>query len=136
MKPIAMMKRTRSRLNSGRGRLGYSKPTLTDGQEIRPRLNNVQQNYEKYISLARDALTSGDRITAEGYYQHAEHYLRLMNEYKAYVQEKAEQEVAVTAVTLDEVNEGETELQNQQEELAAVEEVDVQDPIKSEQLVA
>lgn len=93
MKQITMMKRTRSRLNNGRGRLGYNKPTLAEGQEVRPRLNNVQQSYEKYISLARDALTSGDRITAEGYYQHAEHYLRLMNEYKVYLQEKNEQDL-------------------------------------------
>jgi hypothetical protein len=97
-----MMKRPRSRLNNGRSRLGYNKPTLADGYEIRPRINNVQQNYEKYISLARDALTSGDRITAEGFYQHAEHFLRVMNEYKAYLQEKNGQE----ATTNEEHSEG------------------------------
>jgi hypothetical protein len=31
------------------------------------------------LSLARDASASGDRILAEGYYQHAEHYYRLLN---------------------------------------------------------
>ncbi len=34
--------------------------------------------FEKYQSLARDAMTSGDRIAAENYYQHAEHYYRVM----------------------------------------------------------
>jgi len=29
--------------------------------------------------MARDALSSGDRITAETYFQHAEHYFRIMN---------------------------------------------------------
>ena len=33
---------------------------------------------EKYIQLARDAQTSGDPIAAENYYQHAEHYYRLI----------------------------------------------------------
>ena len=33
---------------------------------------------EKYMSLARDALASGDMIAAESYYQHAEHYNRII----------------------------------------------------------
>jgi hypothetical protein len=33
---------------------------------------------EKYIQLARDSQSSGDPISAENYYQHAEHYLRLI----------------------------------------------------------
>ena len=33
---------------------------------------------EKYMSLARDALASGDLVTAESYLQHAEHYNRII----------------------------------------------------------
>jgi Domain of unknown function (DUF4167) len=33
---------------------------------------------EKYLQLARDAQTSGDPVSAENYYQHAEHYFRLI----------------------------------------------------------
>jgi hypothetical protein len=33
---------------------------------------------EKYTSLARDALASGDLVMAESYYQHAEHYNRII----------------------------------------------------------
>src|SRR3977135_1609791 len=33
---------------------------------------------EKYIQLARDAQASGDAVGAENYYQHAEHYFRLI----------------------------------------------------------
>lgn len=33
---------------------------------------------EKYLQLARDATSSGDPVTAENYFQHAEHYLRLI----------------------------------------------------------
>lgn len=38
-----------------------------------------QQIIEKYMILARDAQTSGDRVTAENFLQHAEHYVRLLN---------------------------------------------------------
>ena len=33
---------------------------------------------EKYLQLARDAQSSGDPVAAESYYQHAEHYFRLI----------------------------------------------------------
>jgi hypothetical protein len=33
---------------------------------------------EKYMSLARDALSSGDLVAAESYFQHAEHYIRII----------------------------------------------------------
>ena len=34
--------------------------------------------YEKYTTLAREAILSGDRVAAENFYQHAEHYYRVM----------------------------------------------------------
>ena len=34
---------------------------------------------EKYASLARDAMASGDSVAAENYLQHAEHYYRVLN---------------------------------------------------------
>ena len=37
------------------------------------------QIFERYIALAREASTSGDRVAAENLYQHAEHYYRVMN---------------------------------------------------------
>ena len=33
---------------------------------------------EKYIQLARDSQASGDPVAAENYYQHAEHYFRMI----------------------------------------------------------
>jgi hypothetical protein len=35
--------------------------------------------HEKYLAMARDAATAGDRIAAENYQQHAEHYFRIIN---------------------------------------------------------
>jgi len=39
---------------------------------------NAWQVYEKYQALARDATSSGDRVAAENYLQHAEHYYRII----------------------------------------------------------
>ena len=41
---------------------------------------NVTQQYNKYLKLAKDAFSSGDRIQAEYYYQFTDHYYRLMQE--------------------------------------------------------
>src|SRR6516165_2005352 len=40
---------------------------------------SAHQIFERYIALARETATSGDRIAAENLYQHAEHYFRLDN---------------------------------------------------------
>ena len=37
------------------------------------------QIFERYVALAREASSSGDRVAAENFYQHAEHYFRVMN---------------------------------------------------------
>ena len=41
---------------------------------------NISQQYNKYIKLAKEAFSSGDRIQAEYYYQFTDHYYRLMQE--------------------------------------------------------
>lgn len=51
----------------------------SNGPGVRVR-GNATQIYEKYIQLARDAQSAGDRITAENMLQHAEHYYRVLNE--------------------------------------------------------
>ncbi len=82
MRDFKGMKRQRSRNRSGGG---GGKPQHNanrafesngpDGVKIRGAAQHV---YEKYQQLARDALTSGDRILAESYQQHAEHYFRVL----------------------------------------------------------
>ena len=50
---------------------------------VRPQAGNVQtfqRSYERYLSLARAEALTGDRIAAENYFQHAEHYFRAMRE--------------------------------------------------------
>jgi hypothetical protein len=41
---------------------------------------NAQRDYERYLALAHAEALKGDRIAAENYFQHAEHYLRSMHE--------------------------------------------------------
>lgn len=57
----------------------------SNGPDVRVR-GNAFQILEKYVALARDAQAAGDRIAAENYYQHAEHYYRLINESGGYQQ--------------------------------------------------
>jgi len=41
---------------------------------------NVSQQYNKYLKLAKDTFSAGDRVQAEYYYQFTDHYFRLMQE--------------------------------------------------------
>lgn len=50
----------------------------SNGPSVRIR-GNAYQVHEKYLALARDAGSAGDRIAAENYLQHAEHYFRIIN---------------------------------------------------------
>jgi uncharacterized protein DUF4167 len=49
----------------------------SNGPSVKIR-GNAYQVFERYIALAREASSSGDRIAAENLYQHAEHYFRIM----------------------------------------------------------
>ncbi len=42
---------------------------------------HAKRNYERYIELARAAVSAGDPIEGENLYQHAEHYFRAMKEH-------------------------------------------------------
>ncbi len=49
----------------------------SSGPDVRLR-GTAQQLFEKYLQLGRDATSGGDRVGAEGYFQHAEHYFRIL----------------------------------------------------------
>ena len=69
--------------NQGRGRGGrkpqnpLARSYESNGPDVKIRGTAVHIA-EKYMSLARDALASGDLVAAESYYQHAEHYNRII----------------------------------------------------------
>ena len=70
----------------GRGRNRKSQNPLTrsfesSGPDVKIR-GTPSHIAEKYVSLARDALSSGDPVLAENYLQHAEHYNRIIMAYR------------------------------------------------------
>jgi hypothetical protein len=50
----------------------------SNGPDMRLR-GTAQQLFEKYLQLGRDATSASDRVMAESYFQHAEHYFRILN---------------------------------------------------------
>jgi hypothetical protein len=63
--------------NNGGGGYNPNRTFDSSGPEIKIR-GSASHVYEKYLQLARDANSGGDRIMAENYLQHAEHYYRIM----------------------------------------------------------
>ena len=45
--------------------------------------HNASKLIEKYSNLAREALSSGDKILSENYFQHADHFTRIFNDQDA-----------------------------------------------------
>lgn len=66
----------------GRNRGGGGKRPQGRGGNFDPNSGrnrgNAQQLMDKYLTLARDAASQGDRIAAENFYQHADHYYRVV----------------------------------------------------------
>ena len=77
-------KRMRNRNNNNssnnsnrRGQNPMTRVFESNGPDIKIR-GTASHVAEKYVQLARDARSSGDPVAAENYYQHAEHYFRLI----------------------------------------------------------
>src|ERR671931_109773 len=70
-------KRMRGRNHHRKNQNPMSRVFESNGPDVKIR-GNPSHIAEKYVQLARDAQASGDPISAENYYQHAEHYYRLI----------------------------------------------------------
>ena len=81
MRPNNNYKRNRSRNKNprnGNGSSNHKNHSFDSlGSEIRVRGSAVQVN-EKYMALANDAYSSGDRILAESFFQYADHFHRVI----------------------------------------------------------
>src|SRR5690606_19998171 len=87
MRPQQQNRRMRGRNNGGnnnnnnnnnrKGPNPLSRNYESNGPDVKIR-GSAQQIAEKYTTLARDAMSSGDRVMAENYLQHAEHYNRII----------------------------------------------------------
>lgn len=51
-----------------------------DSQSLARQKKTAMTQKEKYLNMARDALSNGDRVEAEYYFQHVEHYSRVIGE--------------------------------------------------------
>jgi hypothetical protein len=76
-----MRSRNNNNNNNNNNRRGGQNPLTrvfeSNGPDIKIR-GTASHIAEKYVQLARDARSSGDPVAAENYYQHAEHYFRLI----------------------------------------------------------
>lgn len=79
----------RSKNNNNRDNTNPNKHYDSNGPDVRIR-GSAKQVLDKYQQYASDALRSGDRISAEGYLQHAEHYQRIVYEIDAAVAKQRE----------------------------------------------
>jgi hypothetical protein len=72
-------KRMRGRSNNNRGKSSnpLTRVYESNGPDVKIR-GTASHVAEKYIQLARDSQASGDPVAAENYYQHAEHYFRMI----------------------------------------------------------
>lgn len=72
-----MRNRNNNNNNNRRGQNPMTRVYESNGPDIKIR-GTASHIAEKYLQLARDARSSGDPVAAENYYQHAEHYFRLI----------------------------------------------------------
>ncbi|WP_440938435.1 DUF4167 domain-containing protein [Candidatus Pelagibacter sp.] len=71
--------------NSDRPKYGSNFSKNENFQRKSPGRNNhnASKLIEKYSNLAREALSSGDKILSENYFQHADHFTRILNDQDA-----------------------------------------------------
>ena len=67
--------------------------------------HNASKLIEKYNNLAREALSGGDKILSENYFQHADHFTRILSEQEIYKKSK------ISENNIEQVD-GNTEIQN------------------------
>jgi len=97
-------KRMRNRNNNNNNRRGQNPMTRvfeSNGPDIKIR-GTASHIAEKYLQLARDARSSGDPVAAENYYQHAEHYFRLIAAAQEQFRQNQPQQPRTDEVTLEE----------------------------------
>ena len=55
--------------------------------------HNASKLIEKYNNLAREALSTGDKILSENYFQHADHFTRILNEQESFKKSKFQENI-------------------------------------------
>ena len=95
-RPRGRGRRNKSNNNNNNNNTNPNKHYDSNGPDVRIR-GSAKQVLDKYQQYASDALRGGDRIAAEGYFQHAEHYQRIVYEIDAAVAKQREEREARNA---------------------------------------
>jgi hypothetical protein len=114
--------------NSDRPKFGSNFSNKENFQRKIPGRNNhnAPKLIEKYNDLAREALSSGDKILSENYFQHADHFTRILNEQESYKKTRFSTEnTDAKKSNLDSNVEEKTKKEQLEEEVSKKEEVEV-----------
>ena len=101
--------------NNDRSKFNSSFASSENFQRKAPGRNNhnASKLIEKYNNLAREALSSGDKILSENYFQHADHFTRILSEQEIYKKNKQTESVPQTLESPKNENKKIEDLSNQ-----------------------
>ena len=82
--------------NGDRNKFNNNFPNSDNFQRKAPGRNNhnASKLIEKYNNLAREALSGGDKILSENYFQHADHFTRILNEQESFKKNKINENIS------------------------------------------
>ena len=85
--------------NGDRSKYSSSFTSTDNFQRKSPGRNNhnASKLIEKYNNLAREALSGGDKILSENYFQHADHFTRILSEQEIYKKKKQTENVTANS---------------------------------------
>ena len=72
--------------------------------------HNAPKLIEKYNNLAREALSSGDKILSENYFQHADHFTRILNEQDNKKKKRFNENQSSKSITEEKVDDKNTQI--------------------------
>ena len=98
-------RRTNSLSSNGSSGLGNNGNMIFNRNGSMNNIHNVEKAMQKFLQLAKDAQSNGDPVLAQNYLQHADHYLRRLNE----LSDRKETIVDKTKITEKTVSDGESQ---------------------------
>ncbi len=77
--------------------------------------HNAPKLIEKYNNLAREALSSGDKILSENYFQHADHFTRILSEQENLKKKRFNENLSSKSITQEKVDDKNTQINDNSE---------------------
>ena len=77
--------------------------------------HNAPKLIEKYNNLAREALSSGDKILSENYFQHADHFTRILSEQENLKKKRFNENLYSKSITQEKVDDKNTQINDNSE---------------------